>query len=237
MTDIEKVLLQQYKSFEEVYSRFDTLETLFRVFRRNFEELQILLSAAQSPTAIKHIWVFDKHNDLMTVLQEITRLVHNFVASAKTVVDHTRIIIHKAYDKTDFLEEYKVEVQKRFLNDPVAGFIEDLRNYCLHYSLPLTSANFVAKRTDVNEPFTAEQTITLRKSQLERWKKWTEKGKPYLAKMDENIPVQPLIEQYYAQVRDFHIWIRTKMEEIHAPAIEVHNALHELYKQQGKFSK
>ena len=45
---------------------------------------------------------------------EISRLLHNFLASAKTLIDHTRIFINKFYSGTRIFKIYSGKVKEEF---------------------------------------------------------------------------------------------------------------------------
>ena len=65
-----------------------------------------------------------KEKEMHLVLGEVTRKLHNFIASAKTYIDHTRAVIRDWYAGTDFLKEYNKEIEHRFVGNPLTGFIE-----------------------------------------------------------------------------------------------------------------
>ena len=152
---------------------------------------------------------------MMAVMRELIRLLHNFIASAKMLVDHTRAIIDDCYSDTAFIEEYKSEVQKRFVNNPVVGFIEELRNYALHFRLPLTNARFQVTTDPATNEQVATQAFVLDKSELMQWSNWTSKGRPYLENADKEIVVLELVDQYHQEIRSFHDWMMNRLEEIH----------------------
>jgi len=107
-------------------------------------------------------------------------------------------------------------VQQRFVGNPVTGFVEELRNYTLHFRLPLTNARFAVATDPSSQEQTAIQAFVLDRSELMQWLKWTSKGKPYLEAADEEIVVLELVDQYYQEIRGFHDWMMRRLEEIHA---------------------
>ncbi len=68
--------------------------------------------------------------------REINRYIHNFVASAKTLVDHTRVFMEEEYSGQSVMAEYLSKVKGALANEPVVKFVHDLRNYMLHKGLP-----------------------------------------------------------------------------------------------------
>jgi hypothetical protein len=56
----------------------------------------------------------------------LTYLLHNFVASAKTIVDHTRIFITAFYSGTSVETTYKAKIAEDVAPDKVCRFVHDL---------------------------------------------------------------------------------------------------------------
>ena len=68
------------------------------IFEGNFKELsKVLLHFENLKNALE---LMDQENSEATeeYHNEISRLMHNFFASAKTLIDHTRIFINKFYN-------------------------------------------------------------------------------------------------------------------------------------------
>ena len=199
--------------------RFEAMDTNFFVFDRNHGEIVKLLAAVQDPKTRDKLWTQEKRREMLTVLRELIRLLHNLVASAKTLVDHTRWLIGDWYADTEFLAEYQREVQERFAENEITGFVEDLRNYAMHYRLPPLTALFEVKVDAETKAQTATQTVVLEREDLQQWSRW-EKGKAYLATAADKIPLGEVIERYYEDVRDFHQWMRNRLAEIHADELQ-----------------
>ncbi len=68
--------------------------------------------------------------------REVTRRVHNFVAAALTLVEHTRIFMRKNYSDTPILDRYQTKIDADFKDEPLVQFVQNLRNYILHNGLP-----------------------------------------------------------------------------------------------------
>ena len=202
------------------YQRVLLLELNYHVFERNYQVLKKVLVKAQSPDAFYELWVMGKEKELNFVMSEIIRLFHNFVASAITYVDHTRAVMRDWYENTDFLKEYQSEIDRRFVNNTITMFIEDLRNFTLHYQLPLTTAQVMFETEPETGKDKTVQTFLLEKSDLLRWKKWSDKGKPFLNQSEEQINLLNLIDSYYSEVNSFFIWIMDHLEELHAEDIK-----------------
>jgi hypothetical protein len=161
------------------------------------------------------LWGLRNRRKLETVINETLRLLHNYLASAKSLVDQTRVVIRTWYKETEFLKEYEAQIISRFGNNPMTGFIEDLRNFNLHYSIPVTNATFsiqIDKETGLD---TFNHSFVLVKSSLLEWSGWTEKGKTFLSASNDEIEIGSLVDGYYEQILDFHSWLVNKLQEIH----------------------
>jgi len=196
--------------------RIETLGVNFFVFNRNYQELKKLLEAVKNQEKKLQLWDLRNRHQLEVTINETLRLLHNFLASAKSLIDQTRVVIRNWYKETEFLKEYKTQVDSRFINNPLTGFIEDLRNFSLHYSLPLTNATLSVQIIDRKTgQGTADFSFVLIKSDLLVWKGWTEKGKEFLSTAKDKINIGILVDEYYKQIFDFHSWLINSLQEIH----------------------
>jgi hypothetical protein len=157
--------IQDSRSYQ-IYLRLQTLRINYFVFHRNYEELKMLVMAAQHPNTFDQIWAPDKPQEMTRILGEMIRMLHNLIASAKTLVEHTRILIKDWYPDSEFLREYNAEIRKRFVGNSLIGFVEDMRNYALHYRLPLVTARFEVNTKPDTGKFTEKQLILLEKAKL-----------------------------------------------------------------------
>ena len=140
------------------------------------------------------------------------------MASAKALVSQTRVLINQCYKESNFYTEYQNKVKDLFVNNILVKFIEDLRNYCLHYALPFTNASFriysnELEREKINR---IEFSFSLNKQGLLSWEKWTKDAKLYLSNADEEIIIEDLIDEYYQLVEKFHQWMNIRLQEIHS---------------------
>ena len=200
----------------EIYKRLLTLDTNFFVFDKNYQDLKLAIETFSHPDRIPLL--FDQ-NESQLILYHMVRLVHNYLASAKTLVDHTRTIISDRYRQTDFFVEYKEQVKARFANNLLVGFIEDLRNYALHYSLPITGLRLDVTTDPETKVQTERVTFYIEKKTLHQWSNWA-KGREFLRQADKEIVIERLIDEYYQQVFSFHNWMHQRLEEIHAADLQ-----------------
>ncbi len=150
--------------------------------------------------------------------RELSRHIHNFVASSKTLVDHTRVFMQKNYAGTQMHKYYQDQITSTFSTDPISKFVHDLRNYMLHKGLP-NSHMFMSLEQDPAKPDRgAEITTGIRldtKSLLE-WSGWTAPAKQYLNQGGEYIYIDQFVDEYLTRVNQFHSWLEASLREHHA---------------------
>lgn len=126
--------------------------------------------------------------------------LHNFIASAATLGDHTRVVANRRLEG-EHLDRYQLEVDRVFANDPRSRFVKDLRNYMLHYTLPVTSGSFAFEKGD---PFT--HAITLNVSDLSRWEGWKRVTREYFDEAGDALDLHDSLAGYHGVTRSFQKW-------------------------------
>lgn len=196
-----------------IESRFGVLGQNYYVFEKNYRVLKAFLTEMQTA---EHILRYASKDE---TLFELTRLLHNFLASAKMLVDLTRNVMRDWYSETSLHSEYREEVRARVSSSMVAGFMEDLRNFALHFELPITAAHVQITRDPATGTYTEYAAFTLQKSTLLKWRGWS-KGKLYLQKSDEDIHIESLVDQYFQAIQGLHQWISQRLAQEHASDLE-----------------
>jgi hypothetical protein len=108
---------------------------------------------------------------------ETLRLIHNFVASVKTLVDISRNY-SKKYISSSSITEYKEAVNQKIISSAVANFIFDLRNFILHREMP-TIGNGIDPITGISN------CIYLHTPSLLEWKNWSSLSANYIYAKNE----------------------------------------------------
>src|SRR5687768_1473513 len=94
-------------------------------------QLSKTLSDFRQPESLP-LWDVRNYKDFHQLQLNVLRQFHNYLASAKTLVDHTRRLVEDVYKNTEFLEEYEVKKREQFAGKPLINFVQKLRNYTLH---------------------------------------------------------------------------------------------------------
>ena len=118
-----------------VIQEMNALARTLKVFYGNTRELRRLLGKLDnSPTDVQ-IMAFTDHKGF---LDEVDRLLHNFVASAISLRDHTKRMRRKFLPGNDDLADlYELLVRQTFADALVARFVTELRNHTMHARLPI----------------------------------------------------------------------------------------------------
>jgi hypothetical protein len=145
------------------------VEITHEIFRGNLNELVRALKSYEDPEYRAHLWLSDEQLGSMTTLDrymtEVFRLLHNFVASVMTLVEHTRATMRKLYKGQPFLAEYEARVSQEFDASELAHFVQDLRDYFMHRGLPPMKAR-------------AGGAILLAPMEMATWKRWSASAAP-----------------------------------------------------------
>jgi len=211
----------------QIYMRLEQLGAGYYVFERNYFELRKLLIAAQSDESHEILWAFGNQDEMLKILREVTRLMLNFLTSAVSLVTYTRNIMRNAYSDSRIMDDYDREIRERFIGNPITGFVEDLRNYSLHFSLPLTGSYIRYTQEEDGEMSVASRIIVLEKSVLLKWKEWTKKGLPYINSADDDIVLLEIADNYYREVMEFHKWLRELLLTVHERELDWLDEMHE----------
>ena len=182
-----------------------------RLLERNAEELKELLNfLTNNPESM---WLsYVRHcAELDQVFEEVLRLLHNFVAAALTLVDHTRVVYRELYESAKSFLDYQAEVDRRMVKDPLIQFVQKLRHLAQHVRLPTISIICEATReTGVS------RRLVLHKDDLLRFGGWNDPAKVYLTAAPETINLSDLVNAYTDEIRSFYNWMEERQRDIHS---------------------
>lgn len=147
---------------------------------------------------------------------ELTRLLHNYLASYSSFVDCMRTA-RKALDSTEFQEEFEQQLKDKHIEERTR-FIKDLRNFSQHKQLPIVSFRLSMIYLKGNESVEPDQILkdspSLRVDELLKWKNWTSLSKDFLAEQPSNeLAIMPLITECQKAESEIYEWILQKIIE------------------------
>jgi hypothetical protein len=152
--------------------------------------------------------------------QEIIRLLHNYVAGVKSLVDHTRRIAKKLIDG-DNLVTYEQRVDSDFKDDPLTAFLHDLRNYLLHVSLPPVRSTMRFSQNAIDSV-----VIELSPQDLLHWDGWGKPSVQFIKAHTSGIPLASLVADYERKVFQFYEWIIEHLNKACKPDLDEFWARH-----------
>ncbi|OKO86180.1 hypothetical protein AC630_03870 [Bradyrhizobium sp. AS23.2] len=191
------------------------------IFRMNAQELIGITRRVNDPDeGIRLMAVANREAGSQTH-REVTRRVHNFVAAALTLVEHTRIFMREHYSETPMLERYQARVDADFKNQPLARFVQDLRNYILHNGLP-NSEMYMNFQSNADQPGTGtlETGIHIRSAPLLEWRNWSAPARIFIEGCGEFVDIGTIAESYTGNVLSFHGWLQRCLDQIHAADLD-----------------
>lgn len=168
----------------------------YKIFIRNSEEL---IRYSTNPPKIHYNFFpniksrIQKNNSDC----EVVRLIHNYVASAKTLVDNSRRS-SKKYLSEKHRNEYNKIISDTFANDSCTQIIHNLRNFILHVDMP----NII---NQINI-YTGESFyLSLPPDKLIKWDNWKPIERDYLQNLiniEETIVIDEFFSGYTLKVKN-----------------------------------
>jgi hypothetical protein len=193
--------------------RLHALSRVHGILLANQSELLELIDLPNTDGAA-FIALFDINADpetLTSYSQELSRLLHNYVASVKSLVEHSRIQMNKESDAA-FLDEYRKQVKESF-DGLLPKFVQKLRDYVMHYDVP------IGRYTLPLGPSAPRRVrFPISTARLKQWGGWRE-ARPHLDEHPDEIDLRDTVVEYADLVGTFYEWLFNEYLRIHTPAI------------------
>jgi hypothetical protein len=184
------------------------LKLNLRMLDENYQELMGELDNYQRPETYYFLWSQKTPDELDKFTINVSRLLINFISMACGVKDSCRVLIRKHCSNSAFLKEYDNKIETLFAKNELTSFVEEFRNYALHYQLPILNA----KGLSVPNGSFEEIGLVLSKPKLLQFdwsstKRKTQLAKSFLDSQNRNIDIKEIILEYYEVVNDFYSWL------------------------------
>lgn len=186
------------------------------IFKMNARDLIKIINHVSD--ADPNRWSIHNEEANRQVHREVGRHMHNFLAASKTLIDHTRQFIADNYDDTPVEVAYKTRVKTTFASNPVAKFVQDLRNYMLHKGLP-PSHMFLSYRRAAEENGESGKLrsgVQYKVDELLKWNRWSAPAREYLEQATLGLNIEQFVGEYLEAVAKFHDWLTAEPEAFHA---------------------
>ncbi|MDT3738024.1 MAG: hypothetical protein RO257_00845 [Candidatus Kapabacteria bacterium] len=199
-------------------ARFNELMLSFDIFNRNHKELITLIQFHNNSHNIELMISSREKYKVDEIHREIIKCLHNYLAAAFTLVDHSRRIHRNIIKDGKIIPNYEKEIEDRFTKNKLHIFLKDLRNYFQHCGIIPTDSN-----TDLIKAKTSI-LISIKNISDFEWKKLAKE----FIKDNPTIDLEVCIENYYIQVVDFYKWYEIQFNKEHTSELQ---KLDELNKQ------
>ena len=204
-----QTMLMATRSFE-VIALLRNLNLTSYAFSKNAEELQD--HVARFPK-IGNSQPFNPDVGDPFVI-ELSRLLANALASAKSLISGQRTILRDVWPKTgEQLSEFEkgeyTTKRKKVFETEEADLLMELRNYSQHKFLP-----YLAPAWHFSQCMrAAEFQFRLDVEPLLSWDGLLPRVRKYLENVGDSIDLIPIIGRYSKSVREFYAWFWLKVEE------------------------
>lgn len=196
------------------------------ILNRNYNDLIEIFNYYQKD---KEIWDIKNRPKLGALQKELLRLVHNYLASIYSLVEHTYVFRGKLNNKE--FENFCNEKINKLKTDISITFLKDLRVYTQHYKLPFLEASISFKMINSKKrEAISEQNLFLDKEQLLKWDRWSSISKSYLNKQDDKIDIKIVIQEHQKIIKNFYGLFYNKIAKLYEKEImELSNLEREMF--------
>ncbi len=195
--------------------------TVYAVFIPNRDELIALLDRAASDANLAIELFQNVRRPVVRTRFEgaVMRALHNYVASAMALVEHTRRIMRdRSGPIVDEFERRKRDVTA----NPEVPFIHNLRNYVLHHSLPFVGHEV---RLQPQPGVLATSEIQLSVRQLTAWDGWSAPARRFIESQGDALALRPVVDLHAGLVAQLNLWLYERLADANAPALAKVNRL------------
>jgi hypothetical protein len=188
------------------------------VFVRNCDELLGFLSTTDDPLTAIRLWAVQNREGFDRFLDEVDRLLHNVVAAAMSLREHTYRVRAKwlKLDQRDRIrEEHDERVRQVFAESRTAQLVGGLRIIVQHRKLPrlLGHASHAPGQA-------FESKIHLDSDDLLEWDGWSPAVRAFLQEGEEPVELDELVAEYREAVVSFHTWFGDAVRQRNAPILQ-----------------
>lgn len=190
---------------DRVRLRVRWLQTAHYILNANFRELKAVPDLLATDRTL-----LDVANAAAQVglLFEFSRRLHNYLASVKTLVDHTRTFRSRHVSDPIFDTECDKQLQQ-LLNDPVIKFLQEFRNPVQHSQLPRVALT----TTDTGPDGALRTQLTLSVTEILEMHEWSPLASQYIQEAQEGyyadkkyIDLVEAAQKYQRAITAFYEW-------------------------------
>jgi hypothetical protein len=178
-------------------------------FQVNFKELYDHIKLHFVLESEHKLGDFNNREPLHNFLIELTRRLHNFLASAKTLVDNTRSFVIHAYGKDSGLfKEYRDAFDRTIAKSAVCKFTADLRNFFTHVGAPFIYSVMGGSEARGRDRYTLKLDI----ERMSRSRPWSSGARQYIETNSNNIDLELYVIDYYEKMIAFQQFLELRVQ-------------------------
>jgi hypothetical protein len=199
---------------------------MYRLFLKNEEELRSHFAKYDDLQAFLELWDANHRERFDAFLDETDRLLHNYLAAAASLADHTMRLWKKYPPQDDEVTaEYERRVEETFKNSPLANFVQGLRNLTVHRQLPVIEGKMSFTGPAHEQGESLSSVTGLSKEALLAYEDWKKGAREYLEQADDIIDIRAVVTAYTADVAQFNEWFGKAWVGEHLVAFDEMNRL------------
>jgi hypothetical protein len=185
------------------------LELSRYIFDKNYQDLAAILNFVTVDPRGNELHRGENKDKLNAFGYEIVCKFHNYVAAAETLVSHSRTVHVRLCEKDHLFPDYDERVNADFNNDPLAGFIQELRYYFLHEQSP-----DIFFDTRLGSPGKPIRRACIPLKHLKEKKDWKTRSQLFLQNSTNDIDILELSTTFKLKVTTFQDWFRMRLFEV-----------------------
>ena len=195
----QEVLLSEGYRLTQAFEHFARSR---RLLERNYADLKAHLDQFDGLISNPDFTLWVRRHSVDIFMDEVLRLLHNFVASCKSLIDHSRVFFNRLSKESRPFPGYAEEIKFRFADDPLHQFIVGLREFLQHYRLPgiKTSKTFGSDGV--------QGKVLLSKKDLLCFSGWKSQAKSFLNYAKDDINIVAVLDSYNHKIIQFHTWLQ-----------------------------
>ena len=195
----------------KVINRLVIFKQSLKLFLANFSELEAAINCHVN-APLSDIRDMQARRKAQEEMFEVLRHLHNSVAAAISLVDHTRNFYNWFYRDALLIPEYQEQINFRFTGHGLSEFVKCLRQFCQHYRIPLVGSTVSFD----NEHGGYTRTVDLHKADLDKFSGWSSPAKSYIEALPETIDLLSVMRSYRDHVVNFYEWFNHRLSDVHA---------------------
>ena len=176
------------------YNALRTHATTKSILFDNAAELRLHLLELEDPASQDDYWQDLSRGKLQHAHETLVRQIHNFTASASTLIDHTRIMMRAPEIKRSHRDAYSEQVAHVLQADDESRFVKDLRNYIIHRAIPIT------EHTLDLLPENQRAKVYLALFEMIEWEKWSVASRRYLDSHTPKLHILTFLDLYMTRL-------------------------------------